>query len=653
MSAITHDELQTPPPLEFLLKDKIHESNQRILDEDEQRWRLLTWAERFKLRRYVRQLQRDLNKRGYNRLVIERAALIEQYQAARKVVLDAIGDDEQLQQAKVAKRAIAHQLKAVIEQLQAMQEQHERYTHYRGWLEYERQHRKDLKVEAKREKRIRSEMRKESQWLEQLLLDVFRRAPKCHHITTDGKGREINLIPRFQLAQIRPDAHYFYLLASKRTLFGWRWMLPPNVMPADLHTDEVLEAMRAATHREVSVGWTEQNQLYFRVSRLDSPDALPKNVLWRDAMRYYPQSKDELYPYCIGITEGRKFEWFDLVSDPHILVAGKSQSGKSNLVNGIIATLVSTHSPNQLRVVLIDQKGGIEFTHWSELPHLLWEMIKTVDGVEPALDHLVAVMRRRMTLLEKAKAKDIAAYNARVDIEHHLERVLVVIDEMNTFVGLGKQTEDIHNLIMLLTSQGRAVGVHVIACTQHPEVKVIPGRIKTNMSVRISGVMPTITASQIVIDRPDAARLPNIPGRLAAVVGLKTLVVQAPRLYDEDIAGVVGAARRKHPDVANDLHDLDSDAPKLTVWDEQRVMQAALEWLSGHLSGQKLHKMLGDESPGERHLAKVCRQIIDAAQAIGYAEHNDERYCIKKRGKAYYLELLRSDESDRSDEQTV
>src|SRR5690606_2615191 len=137
---------------------------------------------------------------------------------------------------------------------------------------------------------------------------------------------------------------------------------------------------------------------------------------------------------------------------PHVLIAGKSQSGKSNLVNGIIATNISTHSPDELRLVLIDQKGGIEFTHWQELPHLLWNVAKTLEDVQPTLSRVVTVMKKRMDLLEKAKVKDIAAYNRRTD--QRLPRIIVVIDEMNTFVGLGKQTEEIHNLIMLIVSQG-------------------------------------------------------------------------------------------------------------------------------------------------------------------------------------------------------
>jgi DNA segregation ATPase FtsK/SpoIIIE-like protein len=272
--------------------------------------------------------------------------------------------------------------------------------------------------------------------------------------------------------------------------------------------------------------------------------------------------------------------------------------------------------------------------------------------VKPMLDRVVTVMKKRMALLEKSKKKDLPSYNRSTD--DRLPRILVVIDEMNTFVGLGALTEEIHNLIMLIVSQGRAVGIHLIAATQHPEVKVIPGRIKTNMSVRMSGAMPSIVASQIVLDSADAAKIPNIPGRFVAVVGLQTLVVQVPRIEDGDIAHVVSKAQNDYPETSDELREL-SNAPKLKVWDETAVIQAALDWTQGSLSGQKINRLLGSESPGERALNTLCKRVIDAAEANGgFIQHNGSEYKVaKKAGGGKELVFVRDldvpDVSDVSD----
>lgn len=651
-AALEQEQQEFPAPLEFFTDDYIAPANQAIIEEEQRRWRLLTRFERWRLRRYVASLRRELQDAGYNQLLIERQRLTREFKAARAAYKKTtFTNDEARHHAQQRIKALIEQGRDASEQLAELKETHELYEHYAGWLIYEEQNRNDLKVEAQREKRARKQMRKESKLLEILMRDVFRKTNGCHYTHKDSdQKREQTDVPKFERVVIMPNAHYFYLSASKKTFFGWRWMLPNGVLPKRLMEDEVVQALRAATKRQVDPIWTPQNQIIFRVARLDRPDALPANVYWRDAMRFYPDTRRLDLPYCIGVKEDLKFVWYDFEHDPHVLVAGRSQSGKSNLVNGMIASLVSTHSPDELRLVLVDQKGGVEFTHWSELPHLLWEMVKTVDEVQPVLQRVNAIIRRRLALLEAAHVKKISTYNQRVDADKRLARIVVVIDEMNTFVGLGQQTEELHNLIMLISSQGRAVGVHIITATQHPEVKVIPSRIKTNMSVRLCGSMPTVGASMIVLDNPEAARIASISGRFVAARGLDVLTLQTPHILDEDIAGIVGAARKAYPDVSNDLSDQPANTP-LVIWNEQRLLKAAIEWLDGHLSAKKLHEMLGEESPGERYFSKLARRLIDDAEAVGYVTlaEDGSRWVISKRGRGYYLSQLEVDTTDATD----
>ncbi len=638
------DQEPLAPPLEFLTKDRIHPDNQKIVEEERMRYRALTWAERWQLKREARRLRQKLKKAKYNALVIQREKLFQEYTALRARWEQ---EPEQRRQLAPAVKSVIRAGREANESLAFLLPDLERWKHYEGWLEYERQNRAELKRESKREKRIRAEMDKESKWLESLLLDVWRKTPKCHHITTDGKGKTRTRVPKFMKRQIGPDAHYFWLAASKKVLFGYRWLLPYGVTIDDLISEEVIKNMHAATKREVTAQWTNEGQLVFRVSRLDSPDALPKLVKWSDTRDYFPEAQRHKLPYCLGAAEQRKFKWFDFASEPHLLVAGKTQSGKSNLINGIIATSLITHTPDELRIVLIDQKGGIEFTHWSEVPHLLWEMAKTTEQVLPVLDRLVIVMKKRMALLEKVRAKDIDAYNKKVD--EKLPRILCVFDELAAVTGLGALTENIHTALALIASQGRATGIHLIAATQHPEVRVIPGRIKTNMSMRVSGPMPSVTASQIILDNPEAARLPSISGRFIAVVGLKTITVQVPFITDADIAWVVSKCKNDYANTSDELAEM-VNAPVLKVWDETAVINLALELTLGHLGGQKMHKLLGDESPGERLLNTLCKKIIDRTEASGgVLEHGEKLYKIKKKGKGYHLIEIEPDQTDETE----
>lgn len=625
-----------PAPMEFFTKDKIHPDNQKIEEEEQRRWRLLTWHERLRLRRYVASLRRELERGGYNPLALEYTRLrreARRLKAARKTM-----DPEERMNARDVMEGLREKAESVWKRLQALQAVYANYDHYAGWLEYEATHRRELKREEIRQRKIRHEMRKEAKWLERIILTVFQQTLGCHYTFKNERGKERTKIPRFERCVIRPDAHYFYLRATRPIPFGlgYRWALPRGVTVDRLADEEVLHNLRAATHRQVDVVWSETGQMMYRVARLDSPDALPKLVHWRDIMEQYPRERREKLPYSIGVDEQEYIKWYDFDSDYNVLVAGKAGSGKSNQVNNIVATLASTHSPEELRLVLIDMKGGIEFTHWHELPHVLGDIVKALDQVKPTLMRLVELMRTRQTLLEKARAKKLTAFNRKMDPQDRLPHLIILIDEMNTFVGLGGLTEEIHNLINLLVSQGRATGIYVITATQHPEVAVIPGRIKTNMGVRICFQMPSVTASMVATDTPLAAELPALPGRCIAVRGMDTLKIQSPLVTDADIAGVVSSCKLKYPDVANVLKEV-AQLPEIKTWDQEAVLRFTIELNNGRLSADDMHRTLGSESPGERHLRRMVRGIRDKVEAVGAITLDGVPYKIKRNGPAFDL----------------
>lgn len=646
------ERIETPEPLEILTRDYIDSDNEKVLSSEQNRYRILTWAERLKMELYVWRLGGELRRSGWNRLVSEYDELKRRHEEAVDLYhrTTYISDDARAAARDEIKK-IAHQAGQVLEALRPHKATYSSYNHFSGWLTYERNHRAELRREQRIEKKTREKMRIEARWLEKIMLDVFRGTAGCHYIKKDHEtGKEVVKIPRFDRTVIMPDAHYYYLATSRKTIFGWKWLLPHDVNISRLTDEEVIANMRAATRHQVDAIWSNKGQLMYRVSRLDSPDALPKLVRWSEAMKYYPTAKGQKFPYTIGASENRKLKWFYLTDEPHILVGGKTKSGKSNLVNGIIGTMVTTHSPDELRVLLIDQKGGLEFGHWNRLPHLLGKPVTELEEVRPALTNMVTTMRKRFDLMARVNAKDIDAYNKRVDQEYRLPFVVIIIDEMNTFLGLGRETQEIHQLINLIGSQGRAVGLHLILSTQHPEVKVIPGRIKTNMSVRMSGPMPSVTASEIVLDNSAAAYLPSIPGRFVAVCGLDQLTVQVPLITDDDIAGIISATREAYPEVNDKLPEA---PPALPVWDETNVMTHCIDFLEGQLSAQKLHEFLEEESPGERHLKKVVNRLRERAEAAGgYLEDKDGHlWRLRKIRRSYHLEL-KSDQADQADNKT-
>jgi S-DNA-T family DNA segregation ATPase FtsK/SpoIIIE len=105
----------------------------------------------------------------------------------------------------------------------------------------------------------------------------------------------------------------------------------------------------------------------------------------------------------------------DLVQDgPHALIAGTTGSGKSELLQTLVASLAVANRPDELTFLLIDYKGGSAFRDCVDLPHTLG-MVTDLDGhlVDRVLESLAAELRRRERLLAEYGAKDQPDYLAK------------------------------------------------------------------------------------------------------------------------------------------------------------------------------------------------------------------------------------------------
>ncbi|MFE5332702.1 FtsK/SpoIIIE domain-containing protein [Embleya sp. NPDC056575] len=205
----------------------------------------------------------------------------------------------------------------------------------------------------------------------------------------------------------------------------------------------------------------------------------------------------------------------DLVRDgPHGLIGGTTGSGKSELLQTMIASLAAVNRPDELTFVLVDYKGGSAFRECAELPHTLG-MITDLDGhlVKRALASLDAELRRRETVLNEVEAKDHTEYRikrARDPRLAPLPRLLLVIDEFATLV---RELPDFVPGLISLAQRGRSLGLHLLLATQRPGGSV-SNEIKANTNLRMALRVTDRSESQDIIDGIEAAGIsPNNPGR--------------------------------------------------------------------------------------------------------------------------------------------
>lgn len=195
----------------------------------------------------------------------------------------------------------------------------------------------------------------------------------------------------------------------------------------------------------------------------------------------------------------------DLSKMPHLLVAGASGKGKSVCLSAIINGFLMCRTPEQLRLILVDPKGGTEFKVYEKLPHLLVPVVTDIKQVVVALRWAANEMARRQKIIADAGTSDIREYNASAGAGERMPYIVVVIDELADIMIQAKR--DVEPVLSRLMALARATGIHLILATQRPDVQVISGTIKANIPGRIAFATTTATDSRTILDEGGAETL--------------------------------------------------------------------------------------------------------------------------------------------------
>src|SRR5262249_38682630 len=108
-------------------------------------------------------------------------------------------------------------------------------------------------------------------------------------------------------------------------------------------------------------------------------------------------------------TEGRPL-LYDLAEMPHLLIAGRTGTGKSVCLNAIILSILMTRRPDDVAMLMIDPKM-LELSEYGRIPHLMHPVVKDMKKAEALLSWAVDKMEERYDLLSRARVRGIAGYN--------------------------------------------------------------------------------------------------------------------------------------------------------------------------------------------------------------------------------------------------
>lgn len=227
-------------------------------------------------------------------------------------------------------------------------------------------------------------------------------------------------------------------------------------------------------------------------------------------------------PLALGKDVGGSDIVGDLAAMPHLLIAGATGAGKTVCMNSLLAGLLMSRTPDEMRLILVDPKI-VEFATYNQLPHLVVPVITDPKKVSLGLRWAIKEMEKRYKLFAKAGVRNIQSYNARPvmkqeelfgeDAEEEQENqpprtlpyIVIVVDELADLMMVAQA--EIESGIARLAQLSRAVGIHMILATQRPSTNVITGTIKANFPARIAFQVAQKIDSRIILDANGADKL--------------------------------------------------------------------------------------------------------------------------------------------------
>ncbi len=236
---------------------------------------------------------------------------------------------------------------------------------------------------------------------------------------------------------------------------------------------------------------------------IEVPNDTPQQVTFDQvyASDAFQNSKDPLR-LVLGQDMAGQDRIIELSRAPHLLMAGQTCSGKTTALHCMIQSLCKGTAPEDVQLVLIDPKN-CEFGIYANSPRLYLPVVTDAKQGADTFAALEQEMLRRLELLARAGARDIAAYNRSSDTQ--LPRIVVFVDELAPLMTCSAAS--LESAIARLGRGARAAGIHLVLATAEAKSTILTGVIRANIPARIAFCVKSRVESRYILDGPGAEKL--------------------------------------------------------------------------------------------------------------------------------------------------
>lgn len=356
-------------------------------------------------------------------------------------------------------------------------------------------------------------------------------------------------------------------------------------------------------------------------------------------------------PLALGVDIGGNPMYYDLAKMPHMLIAGRTGSGKSVFVQSIIMSIVYHFTPDKCKLIIIDPKG-VDFGFWDDIPHLITPIVKLdAAAAVNALKWAVREMEERYKQLQILNARNIESYNEmaaqkresgekvtrqvavgtdeetgellfetqEVDLSD-MPYIVIIIDEVADLMSLARK--EVEACVQRIAQKARAAGIHLVMATQRPDATTITGVIKANFPTRVSFQARSVIDSMTTLGEKGAEQLLACGDMLFSEAGRVPVRIHGAFISDEEMNRVGDFLRAQgEPEYAAGVTDAEEDTSAVAAGGGASAAQVKAD-KDADLYTQAKECVLRDKKPTISYIQR--RLGVGYNKAAGFMERMEQ-----------------------------
>lgn len=243
-----------------------------------------------------------------------------------------------------------------------------------------------------------------------------------------------------------------------------------------------------------------------------------------------------------GIDKEGRVRQYDLAMAGGVLVCGGVGSGKSNFVRQALSSIMLHSTPDEVKFVVYSPVD-VEFYYLKGSPYLYKEIISKEEEMLNVLSELKSEIDRRWKIFSEREVHNISGFNSIADEKEKLPYLLVTLTETENL--LYNKYDEVIELLVSLTTRGRATGVILLQVMQTARADFVPQRLKVNLPCVVAYHLSNEIDSLIAIGTEEAGRLLVSECLIKWIDSPEPTKIKTPYINDTDIAKMVDSTTKK------------------------------------------------------------------------------------------------------------